>query len=402
MGGVLEGIKVLDLSRVFAGPASAQILGDLGADVVKIEDPSGDDARFMGIAKDRLVHVGGSSPSFHAFNRNKRSLVLDFHYDEARQALLKLAATADVLIHNFRPGVMEKWGVGPSHIAAINPRLIYAEFSAYGSVGPMSHIGANDSAVQAYSGLMNVTGETDRPPVRCGSAIVDLHGGLALSTAILAALLHRGKTGKGQRVEASLLLSAADLMSYQYADYWADGTVNQRMGTANNLSAPNQAFPTRDGSVIIIAPVDDMWQRCANALDAKELNILEFKSGFDRLRLREKLVAAICKVTRTMTTGDVLDRLGEARVNVANVNTIPEAADSEQLAAVQGTFEVTIGTHVQKVVGSPFRLADAPPKVRHPPPQIGQHTDAILSEAGFSAAEVERLRISGAFGRPGK
>jgi crotonobetainyl-CoA:carnitine CoA-transferase CaiB-like acyl-CoA transferase len=397
--GVLTGFKVIDLSRIFAGPAAAQLLGDLGADVIKIEHPSGDDVRVMGITEERLAMLGGSSPSFHAFNRNKRSVVLDLHYAEARAALLRLMTSADVLIHNFRPGVMEKWKLDYPTVVAINPGIIYGEFFAFGSIGPLAHVGANDLSLQAFSGLMDLTGERNQLPVRCGTAIVDLHGSLALSCAVLAALLSRERTGRGQRIEASLLLSAADLMSYQYADYWADGTVNQRMGTANGLSVPNQAFATKDGSVIIIAPFDEMWDRCANALDAERLNIPDFKRGFDRLRLRERLVHEISLITKDMTSQDLVTKLAAARVNVAKVNTLPEAASSDQLAAIGAILEVGVGGRSQRVTGTPFRLEDTPTAFRHAPPAIGAHTEIVLEEAGFSSAEIAALQTSGALGK---
>jgi crotonobetainyl-CoA:carnitine CoA-transferase CaiB-like acyl-CoA transferase len=210
----LDGISVLDFSRVFAGPAATQVLGDLGADVIKVEEPKrGDEARYLGVTDDELQKFGGVSPSFLALNRNKRSITIDLSSPAGRKAALQMAAKADVIVHNFRIGAMAKFGLGYEAIKAINPRTIYCEFTAYGREGPMAHIGANDLALQAHSGLLSVTGEPDRPPVRVGTAAIDLHGSLALVSAVLAALFHRERTGQGQLVETSLLMSSAHLLS---------------------------------------------------------------------------------------------------------------------------------------------------------------------------------------------
>ena len=248
MPGALNGIRVLDFSRVFAGPAASQILGDLGADVIKVEEPGrGDEARYLGASKEALARHGGVGASFLALNRNKRSITIDLGCAAGREAALRLAAKCDVVIHNFRPGAMKRWGLDFAAIRAANPRIIYCGFSAYGNIGPLAHIGANDLALQAHSGLMSMTGEPDRPPVRCGTAAIDLHASLAMLSGILAALFHRERTGEGQEVESSLLLSSAHLMNYFYTEYWIDGTIRKPMGTANHLSVPNQVFPAATG-----------------------------------------------------------------------------------------------------------------------------------------------------------
>lgn len=278
MQGALSGIKVLDFSRVFAGPAATQILGDLGADVIKIEEPRrGDEARhYPGAKKETLEKYGGVSPSFLALNRNKRSIAIDLRCPAGREAALRLAAKCEVVVHNFRPGTMKGWGLDYEAIHAVNPGVVYCGFSAYGNNGPMARIGAHDLSLQAQSGLMSMTGEAGRPPVRCGTAAIDLHSSLAMVGGILAALFHRERSGEGQEIETSLLLSSADLMNYFYTEYWMDGSIRRPMGTANHLSVPNQVFPAADGGVVIIAPSDDMWQRCAKALDPERLDRPEF------------------------------------------------------------------------------------------------------------------------------
>ncbi|MDS1136162.1 CaiB/BaiF CoA transferase family protein [Nitratireductor indicus] len=399
MQNILDDITVLDFSRVFAGPAATQVLGDMGANVIKIEPPAGDEARYYGVTKEKLAELGGVSPSFLALNRNKRSLTLDLRNEKGNRIARELADRADVVVHNFRPGVMERLGLGFDTLSQSNGRLVYAEFSAYGRKGPLAHIGANDLALQAHSGLISITGEPDRPPVRCGTAIVDLHGSLALVAGILGALLHRHKTGRGQRVESSLLLSSAHLMSYFYTEYWMDGTVRKPMGTANHLSVPNQAFPARDGEVVIIASTDEMWKKFAHAIDADTLDLPKFARVFDRRQNRVELIAAVSALTTQMTCAEIIDRLGEAKVVVAKVNSVGEAADSEQLEAVDGKIMLQAGAHEFPSVASPFQFSEVDINAAKSPPSLGANTHDILHELGYDSATINSLSNAGAFGR---
>lgn len=397
MTGVLDGIRVLDFSRVFAGPDAAQTLGDLGADVVKIEAPvSGDECRYLGVTRQQLENLDGPSPSFRSFNRNKRSIAIDLSVPEGRAVARKLMASADVAINNFRPGAMERWSLGYDDVKGDNPRLVYCDLHAYGPVGPLSHVGANDLALQAHSGLMSITGEEEGPPVRAGSAIVDLHASLAIVSGVLAALLHRERTGRGQRVDTSLLLSSAHLMSYFYQDYWLTGKQHRRMGTANHLSVPNQAFPTNDGYVVIIAPSDEMWRRCAEALDLERLGLEAFATASERLRLRKDVVAAISSVTARMSKYEVHRRLSAAKVNVSIVQEIGAAAAHPQLDAVNGIFRFEEAGKIRNYVATPFRLHDTPGTMRRRYPELGEHTEEVLAEAGYSESEIRSLRTAGA------
>jgi crotonobetainyl-CoA:carnitine CoA-transferase CaiB-like acyl-CoA transferase len=391
-------VRVLDLSRVFAGPAATQVLGDLGADVIKVEEPGrGDEARGFGVTREVMERLG-ASPSYLALNRNKRSIALDLKSPAGLDLARRLALSADVVVHNFRPGAMEKWGLGWDDLRARNPRLIHCGFSAYGEDGPLRDYGANDVALQAHSGLMHLTGEPDRPPVRVGTAGIDLHGSLGMVCAILAALLHRGKTGEGQKVTSSLLQSSAHLMSYFYTDWWLARTEHRRMGTANHLSVPNQVFPAADGDVVIIAPSDDMWRRCARALDAAALDRPEFVGSMDRRTNRVALVAALEAVTRRMPCDEILARLGAAKVNVARVHTVAQAADHPQLASAGAVLEWWRDGHAERGVAPPFTLHGSPVEVRLPPPGVGEHRDAILAEVGLTPAEIAAAEASGAFG----
>lgn len=395
---VLDGIRVIDFSRVFAGPAAAQILGDLGADVIKVETPlTGDEARHLGLTEGTEPRLG-VSPSFLALNRNKRSIALDLQTEAGRQVARRLMSRSDVVLHNFRAGAMRRWRLDYESVREDNPRLVYGEFFAYGPSGPLAEFGANDLALQAHSGLMSLTGEPGRPPVRVGTAAIDLHGSLALVSAVMAALYSREKTGEGQRVETSLLMSSAHLLNYFYSEYWIDGTVRKPMGTANHLSVPNQVFPTADGSVVIIAPSDGMWRRCARALDPDLLDRPEYATVRDRQARRAEVIDAISSVTSRLSSAELIARLGAVKVNVAKVNSIGEAADHPQLAECGGVTSFDYGGETVKAVASPFRLDATPTAVRLPPPGLDGNRDAILSEFGFTRQECAGLEADGAFG----
>ncbi len=396
---VLEGIRVLDFSRIFAAPAATQMLGDLGADVIKVEEPdSGDDTRILGVDTTKPVDFPGFSPSFLALNRNKRSVGVNLRNDAGRAVALKLASACDVVVHNFRPGVMEKWGLGYDAVAKHNPNVIYCEFSAYGDEGPLAGVGANDVAVQAHSGLMSITGPTNGDPVRSGTSVIDLTGSLAIVSSVMAALYHRERTGEGQKIETSLLMSSAHLMSYFYTEYWMHGVIRKPMGTANHLSVPNQTFPASDGAVVIIAYADDMWARCVKALEAESIDRPEYRTAAGRRLHRDRLIADLGGVTARMTCADILERLGKVRVVVSKVNSVGEAADHPQLAATRGFIDFDVeGRHVRSV-SAPFKLSATPTAYRRPPPQLGGNTEEVLHEFGFGEADIVDLRKQGALG----
>jgi crotonobetainyl-CoA:carnitine CoA-transferase CaiB-like acyl-CoA transferase len=399
---VLDGVKVADFTRVFSGPAATQLLGDLGADVIKVEDlDRGDDARVFGIGDNSHHPLQGASAAFIALNRNKRSIGLDLKVPAAHDVALKLAMISDVLVHNFRPGVMERLGLGYNDIKSLNPRIIYCEISGFGSQGPLAKQGANDLALQAHSGLMSITGTEQGEVVRCGSAVIDLHCGMIATAAILGALLHRERTGEGQRVEASLLASSADLMAYFYGEYWLDGTIPKPMGSGNRLGVPNQAFPTTDGAVIIVANNDDMWRRIATALDPEHLDLPEFRPIAGRREQRARLIAMLNDITRQYSTQALLDVLGAAKVVASPLYDVAQAADHPQLAAIGGVAEVDIAGQPVKLITAPMRMEKTPPSFRRAPPAHGAHTAEVLRELGLSEADITALAQTGGISSTG-
>ncbi|MGN0933373.1 CaiB/BaiF CoA transferase family protein [Falsigemmobacter intermedius] len=394
MKSVLAGTKVLDFSRIFAGPDAAQTLGDLGADVLKIEDPGkGDGCRSLGTTDPKMMGYG---PTFQAFNRNKRSMTLDLKSDEGREIARKLIADADVVISNFRTGTMDKFGLGYEDVRKLNPRLIYCELHAFGDKGPMSHIGANDLQLQAHSGLAAITGDGNGPPNRAGSAIVDLHAGMSLVAGVLAAIIHRDRTGEGQKVTTSLLQSSAHLMGYFYQEYWVTGYVHRAMGTATHLSVPNQAFPTKDGYTVIIAPTQEMYLRCVEALEAPHLLTPPFDTREGRMQNRDALIEVMSEVTRQFTSQEVYERMGRVKVNVAIVQDVAQAANHPQLEAIGGIHHAEIDGEDRRFVASPFTMSETPTAFRTPAPRLGAHTDEVLSSLGYSAEEIAALHQNGA------
>lgn len=396
---VLSGVRVADFTRVFSGPAATQMLGDLGADVIKVEDAgTGDPARVFGIGDNSGHPLKGASAAFIALNRNKRSIALDLKSPDGLGVARKLIASSQVLVHNFRPGVMERLGLSYEHVRSENPGLIYCEISGFGSMGPLAERGANDLALQAHSGLISITGTVEGEMVRCGSAVIDLHCGAIATNAILAALLHRERTGEGQRVEASLLAASADFMSYFYGEYWLDGTIPKPMGTGNRLGVPNQAFPTTDGHVIIVANDDAMWRRIAQALDAEKLDIPEYRPISGRRQHRVQLIAAIAEITSSLSTEQLVARLEANKVVASPLLNVAQAAEHPQLKAIGGVEEIRIGGESIKVVTAPFRMEMTPPSIRHAPPTLAAHTDEVLHELGYDETEIATLRQGGAFG----
>lgn len=393
MAGPLAGLVVADLTQNVAGPFCTQILGDMGADVIKVERPGkGDDARAWG-----PPFWGDESATFLSLNRNKRSLALNLRQPEGQTILHRLVGQADILVQSLRAGAMEALGLGYAEARALNPRLIYCSILAYGKAGPLRDLPGYDPLMQAFAGLMSVNGEPGRPPVRVGTSIVDMGTGMWAVLGILGALRERERTGRGQLVETSLLETALAWIPYQIMGYLATGKVPGPQGSGTPMIAPYEAFPTTDGYVMIAAGNDALWTRLAGALGEPGLaRDPAFADNPSRVRNRPALFQRIAARTREGTTADWVERLRQAGVPCAPINTLDRVVAEPQTAALeilQPTPHPRLADFT--TVGLPVLWEGTRPAVRRVPPLLGQDSAAILRELGYTPAEVRRLAAAG-------
>ena len=392
--GPLSGIKVLDFTQLMAGPFCTMLLADMGADVIKIEKPEGgDDSRRMG-----PPFIGGESAAFLGINRNKRSIVLDLKNAACPALLQRLAGGADVLVQNFRPGTLERFGLGWEAVQQLNPALVYCHISGFGSTGPYRDRGGFDLVAQGMSGLMSATGHADAPPVKVGVPIADLNAGHCAAFGILCACIQRFKTGRGQFVDTSLLEAGMAYTIWESALYFATGEDPVPLGSAHRLSAPYQAFRTRDSYLNIGAANQANWERLCHCIGRQDL--LEdprFCTNPERMQNLQALSATLEEIFVQESTAHWLEILEKAGVPSGPIYTFSEVYADPQVRArdmVVETNHPTAGP-VQNI-GIPIKLSETPGAIRNAAPTLGQHTDEILTDFGFSAAEVKNLREDGA------
>ena len=377
-GGALAGMVVLDLTQVMAGPYCTMVLADLGADVIKIENPDGGDQTRRSWGRSGK---GEDSRAFMSLNRNKRSAVLDLKSPEGVAAFRELAAHADVVIENWRPGVAARLGVGYEDLAADNPGLIYASISGFGQSGPYADRPGYDLIAQAMAGVMSITGEPDGRPVKSGIPVADLGSGLFMAIGILAAWSAKQRTGLGQRVETSLFESALALAVWESTEYWDTGRVPAKLGSANRMSAPYQALATADGYVTVGANNDRLWRRLCACLGAEHLVEDErFATNTGRMANRAALVAELEERLAGRTTAEWVDALLAAGVPAGPIQDYGQVLSEDPHVAARGM--VTSVDHPVEgalpLLASPLRLSGTPPTVRRPPPLLGEHTDEVL------------------------
>lgn len=386
----LDGIRVLDVTQIMAGPFCTMLLCDMGADVIKVEPPGGDSTRRMPGA------VGTDSPSFNAVNRGKRGVVLDLKHPDGRAAVRRLALASDVLVENYRPGVMAKFGLGYEELAAEHPGLIYASISGYGQTGPASGKGGFDLVAQGVSGLMSITGEAGRPPVKVGVPITDLGAGLFAVTGILSALLAKARTGRGQRVDTSLVDAGVALSVWEATQYFSGRGVPQPLGSAHRMNAPYQAIRCADGYITVGAANDRTFQGLCDALErpawAREA---DFANNASRVTHRAALAARIESVMATEPRDHWLARLETHGVPCGPINTYADVMEDPHILArdlVVDTDHPTLGRI--KTLGTPVKLSNTPLTPGRPAPMLGQHTDEVLREIGLTTQDIAKVRGS--------
>ena len=385
----LDGLRVLDLTRVLAGPYCAMMLGDMGAEVLKIEEPAhGDDTRAW------APHRGGWSTFFLGLNRSKKSVALDLKSDAGADALRRLIATADVLIENFRPGSLAKLGFGYEAVAARNPRLVYCSVTGYGQVGPKKDLPGYDAVIQAESGLMDVTGHPDGPPTRVGVAVTDYLAGLHAMSGILLALRDRDRTGRGQHVDVALLDALTSALALPAGIYFHTGEAPGREGNQHHTLTPYETIEAADGLVVVAVGNERLWKQFCRAVGAQDLESHpDYATNTDRMAHRPRLVAELTPRLARYTRDALIERLRAHNVPCAQVRTIGEALEDPHLRARGMVLDVPhddLGA--MRSLGNPIRLSRTPAVIRRRPPALGEHNEEILGALGAHGAGAPAAR----------
>jgi formyl-CoA transferase len=387
----LAGLRVIDLTQAMAAPFCTMNLADMGADVIKVEPPIGEDMRRGSASRN------GHSGTFLTINRSKRGITLDLKQPAGVEIMHRLVKTADVFVQNYRPGAATRLGVGYETLAALNPRLIYCSISGFGATGPYASRGGYDLIAQGMSGIISVTGDEDGPPAKAGVPLSDLAAGLFGAYGILCALEHRERTGEGQLVDTSLLEAAMALTVWEATEYWVTGRAPKPLGSAHRLAAPYQALRASDGWFTVGANNDKLFESFCRVIDRPDLAAdPRFAGVRERMRHRDALIAEIERTTAKETRAHWLARLDRAGVPAGPINTYPEAlADPHALARAMIVDLVHPGAGPIKALGVPVKLSDTPGAVDRAAPLLGQDNAAVLTELGYTEAERRTLKDNG-------
>ncbi len=389
----LAGIKVIDLTRVMTGPYCTMMLGDLGADVIKVELPGkGDDTRAWG-----PPFLNGEAAYYLSVNRNKRSIALNLKSDEGKEALWRLIASADVVVENFSPGTIGRLGFGWDVVHARYPNIVMASISGFGQTGPGSQRTAYDLVVQGMGGIMSVTGPVGGPPTKYGVPIGDIGAGMFAAYAIAAALYRRSVSGEGQYIDVSMLGGQIALLTYQAGSYFATGQVPEPAGNAHSIITPYDAFPCKDGFVIIAVGNDSLWQRFCTVMEMPEVGADErFTTNALRVANKPEMYRLINSALAPFTIDEVIARMDTVGIPCGPILTVDRVFENEQVQHTGMERRVQHPTAGEiSLTGFPYRFSEAELEIEHTPPLLGEQTRQILSEAGYSDEEIDQLVASG-------
>ena len=387
----LTGLRVLDLTRVLSGPFCTALLGDLGADVLKVEAPEGDSVRGQGAMKD------GLSWYFAQFNRNKRSIRLDLRKPEGRDILAKLIAQSDVLVENFRPGVLARMGFPAERLHELRPSLVTCAINGFGSTGPYRDRPAFDFIAQAMSGFMSVNGRAEDPPLRSGLPISDLIAGLYAALSITASVMHARATGQGQQTEVALTNGLVSMLAYIATNYFATGAAPERSGNDHPIAAPYGLFPTRDGQIALAPPDDAFFGRLMDALGLAELKDDPlYRTQTARVANRQRINAIVGGKLAMNTNEYWVETLNRAGVPCGPVQSVADVFQDPQILSQDMVMDIDHpGFGMVRMLGFPMKLSSTPCQVRRPAPGLGEHSDDVLAELGYSLEERLSLRAGG-------
>jgi crotonobetainyl-CoA:carnitine CoA-transferase CaiB-like acyl-CoA transferase len=389
MTGPLHRLKIVDLSRVLAGPYCTMILGDMGAEVIKIESvDSGDETRGWG-----PPFVEGESAYYLCANRNKQGITLNLKTQQGLEILKKLVRDADVVVQNFKPGTLDRMGFGYEEMKKVNEGIILASISGFGTTGPYSHLPGYDYIIQAMSGLMSITGERDGQPAKVGVAIADVLTGLFTCIGILGAIQHRNRTGEGQEIDISLFDSQLAALVNVASNYLCSGLIPERLGNAHPNIVPYQVFAANDGDFIIAVGNDRQYRKLAILLEDEALLIDQYKKNSERLKNKSELEKIISAKIKTKSRAEWQALLDEAGIPNGPINNVKEALDSEQAIAREMVVIVEHPTVSNlKLVGSPLKFSKTPVKIDTHPPLHSEHSEEVLMKLGYSKQDIVKMR----------